>query len=64
MMMDNPTEYIYVIGDTSPSKYSYHKNEKTDIYQDKEYLKEDIKKCFDREYKMWKEIKKNSSYKR
>lgn len=58
------TGYTYVIGDTSPKTYSYKRNKKTDIYQYKAYLKEDISKFFDREYEEWKEINKGSSYKR
>ena len=62
MNVDYPIEYTYVIADTSPSNYSYKKNARVDIYQDKEYLIEDIEKCFDREYYYWKE--KVSRYKR
>ena len=58
MNMDYPTEYIYVIGDTSPSRY-FHNT--TELYEDKEFLIEDIEKYFDREYYKWKE--KVSSYK-
>ena len=48
--IDNEVEDTFVIGDTSPNRIVYKRNTKTDRYQNKAYLKEEIFKYFDRKY--------------
>ena len=48
--INNQDEDTFVITETNTDSQNYKRNRKTDIYQNKAYLKESISKYFDREY--------------